>query len=93
VKKLLGRVQLCDLLEGEFERSGLLDVTFSSTRPDATLVSLDGNRSVVWVTPAGTIGALLVQDYALGESRSIPFALGTIELVACPDEIAVFLVT
>ena len=53
--------------------------------------SLDGNRSIAYLAPSGEIAALLVQDYANGESRTIPFDFGEIEIVDEGAKLAVFL--
>ena len=90
-RQLLGKFALTDQLEEEYARSGMLEVSFSATRPDATVLSDDGNRTVAWVTPSGEIGALLVQDYANAETRVIPFAFGEIEIVNDGAEVSVFL--
>src|SRR4051794_10899117 len=92
-RKLLGKFTPGDQLEGEIERSGMLDIWFSRTRPDATVLSNDGNRTVVWVSPSGDIAGLLVQDYGSDESRLIPFAFGEIEIVNDSGDISVFLLT
>jgi len=79
--------------QASLEDTGLLEITLSSTRPDATLLSLDGNRTVAWITPSGEIGAILVQDYVGDEeTRTIPFVFGDIELVNEQDRLSVFLV-
>ena len=79
-RALLGRVVLDDRLIAEIERSGLLDVRFTSSRSDAAIASDDGNRTVAWLAPSGAITAILVQDYCNGESRRVPFSFGTIDI-------------
>ena len=89
-RKLLGRFDLDDQLVRDIERSGLLDVVFTSTRGDTSLVSEDGARSIAWLAPSGEIAGLLVQDYVVAESRLIPFAFGALEVVADGDELSVY---
>jgi hypothetical protein len=69
----------------------MLDLRFSEGRPDATLLSEDENRTVAWMAPSGEIAALLIQDYANSESRSIPFRFGSIEVINDGREVVVFL--
>lgn len=90
-RTLLGRFQLDEQLERSIEETGLLDLLFGGARPDTTIVSDDGNRTVAWLRPSGEIAALLVQDYANEETRVIPFAFGALEIVNDGSEIAVFL--
>jgi hypothetical protein len=90
-RTLLGRVPIDDQLVDEIERSGLLDVRFSRTRPDATIASDDGNRTIAWLEPSGAIGAILVQDYSNGESRRVPFPFGAVDIENDGATIAIFL--
>jgi hypothetical protein len=91
LRKLLGRFVIDEQLEQEFLRSGMLEVRFVDTRSDVTLVSLDGAKSILWLTPSGGISGVLVQDYAPDESRVVPFEIGEIEIEADGDELRVFL--
>ena len=90
-RRRLGVVALDGRLEAEIERSGLLEVQLVPSRGETTVVSDDGARAVAWLAASGELAALLVQDYANGESRVIPFGFGDVELVADGDEIAVYL--
>lgn len=89
--KRLGRFAIDAQLREEFERSGLLDLHFARGRSDASLTSLDGHRSLLFLAPSGEIAGLLVQDYAPDEERRISFAIGEIELVLAGDELTVLL--
>jgi hypothetical protein len=90
-RRLLGRFTYSAQLQEEVARSSLLDLSFEKGGGDATLLSLDGNRSVVWIAPSGAIAGLLVQDYAGEDERHIPFEFGTIDIVNDGMEISVFL--
>jgi hypothetical protein len=90
-RKLLGRFGLDDQLEQSIADTGVLELSFAEARPDATVLSEDGNRTVAWLSPSGEIAALLVQDYADGESRIIRFGFGEIEITNDGSEISVFL--
>jgi len=90
-RKLLGRFEIDDQLADSIDRSGLLEVLFSPTRSDAHLLSLDGNKTVAWLTPPGTIGSILVQDYVDAEGvRIVPFELGSLEIVNDGCTISIF---
>ena len=79
-RKLLGRFELDDQLERSIAETGMLELRFGHARPDATMVSADGNRTIVWLSPSGEIAAVLVQDYVAGEHRIIRFAFGDLEI-------------
>lgn len=66
-----------------------MDLRFTSAPTDTSLTSVDGRRSIVFLLPSGEIGGLLVQDYAVAEDRTIPFAPFDVEIVAHEDELVV----
>jgi hypothetical protein len=79
---VLARIELDEQLERSIDQTGLLEVTFSATKSDSSVTSLDGNRTVAWMLPSGELGSLLVQDYTSAPGRrSIPFVFGSIELI------------
>src|SRR4051812_22080249 len=90
-RQLLGRFALDDQLEREFDRSGMLDLRFVEACGDASLVSIDGNRSIAWLSPSGAVAGLLVTDYVNAETRIIPFTFGDLEVVNDGCEVSVFL--
>lgn len=90
-RRLLGRFELDEQLEDSIDSSGLLEVWFEAARPDATVLSDDGNRTVAWLSPSGEIAGVLVQDYVNGESRTIKFGFGDLEITNDGAELSVFL--
>jgi hypothetical protein len=93
LRKLLGRFEIDDQLADSIDGCGLLEVLFSPTRPDAHLLSLDGSKTIAWLTPSGTIGSILVQDYVDAEGvRLVPFDFGSLEIVNDGCTISIFLV-
>jgi hypothetical protein len=89
----LGRIPLDDQLERSIEDTGLLEIVFRDARPDASVLSEDGNRTVASMAPSGGMASLLVQDYANGESRRIPFSFGLVDIINDGEAIEVFLIS
>lgn len=90
-QKTLGRFTIDTQLREELDRSGLLDLRFGRgpALHGGQLMSLDGNRGLLYLCPSGNIGGLLVQDYVADEERTIPFEIGEIEIATRGDEFEV----
>lgn len=92
--ELLGRFEIDASVQNSIEQTGLLELVFDRSQTaaaDASLLSLDGNKSLLGLTPSGAIRSLLVQDYVNGEFRSIPFEIGSVELQSDEGTITVTL--